>query len=222
MVRNQLVNYIRFDFKRIESAHPCSPDQGWYLMRHVKQGSKFALPPLGEKFLAYQHQQNIFACQFETLSMTIFKMQIKNVGLAVPSPRVPVSRLEKRAYRKECIDRPILAAPSNTGSFICDGNDVDGELAGDEHDLEHDFDDDYHSRLADEYEERARKSHEENVHLRHEHLKQRLDLVSQEVERLKPYEDEVVKLRNRVHELEGEVMKLRSINRSYQRNRTQR
>ena len=41
----------------------------------------------------------------------------------------------------------------------------------------------------------------------------------QELERLRPYEAEVERLRNRVSDLEGEVMKLRSINRSQARER---
>ena len=89
--------------------------------------------------------------------------------------------------------------------------------------MEHDFNADYHSRLNDEYQgEKERTSHEENINKRHDYLKQRLDIANQEVERLRPFEEEVVKLRTRVSDLEGEVMKLRSINRSYARNRTQR
>jgi len=137
---------------------------------------------------------------------------------SVPSPHIPVSRLEKKAYRQKCFNRPILTAPSNTGSFICENTeDVDFD-----HDIEHDFDDDYHSRLNEEFEgEKERTNHEENVSRRHEILKARLDQANQDIERMRPMEEENIKLRQRVVELEGEVMKLRSINRSIKRDRTQ-
>ena len=48
------------------------------------------------------------------------------------------------------------------------------------------------------------------------------NLYFKELERLRPLEKEVESLRKRVTELEGEVMKLRSINRSQQRQRTLR
>merc|ERR1711937_200876 len=137
---------------------------------------------------------------------------------SVPSPHIPVSRLEKKAYRQKCFNRPILTAPSNTGSFICENTeDVDFD-----HDIEHDFDDDYHSRLNEEFEgEKERTNHEENVSRRHEILKARLDQANRDIERMRPMEEENIKLRQRVVELEGEVMKLRSINRSIKRDRTQ-
>ena len=57
---------------------------------------------------------------------------------------------------------------------------------------------------------------------RHEILKARLDQANQDIERMRPMEEENIKLRQRVVELEGEVMKLRSINRSIKRDRTHR
>merc|ERR1711937_85153 len=59
------------------------------------------------------------------------------------------------------------------------------------------------------------------VSRRHEILKARLDQANQDIERMRPMEEENIKLRQRVVELEGEVMKLRSINRSIKRDRTQ-
>ena len=49
------------------------------------------------------------------------KMREINLSLE-PSPHVPVTRVEKRAYKKDCVKRPKIAAPSNTTSFICDNN----------------------------------------------------------------------------------------------------
>jgi len=135
-----------------------------------------------------------------------------------PSPHVPVTRSEKKAYKKDCVKRPKIAAPSNTTSFICENNDEVEAF-----DLDDGFSTEYNARLNEEYEgEKERTSHEENINKRHDYLKQRLDKANLELERLRPIEDEVLRLRSRVTELEGEVMKLRTINRSQQRQRTLR
>lgn len=116
-----------------------------------------------------------------------------------------------------------MTAPPNTGSFICENNENSEEENEESHNIEQDFTTDYNSRLNDDYEDtKERTSHEENINLRHGYLKQQLVSANEEVERMRPFEDEVVKLRSRVSELEGEVMKLRSINRSIARNRSQR
>jgi len=113
------------------------------------------------------------------------------------------------------VKRPKIAAPSNTTSFICDNNDDSLD------ELEDDFATEYNARLNEEYEgEKERTNHEENINKRHDYLKQRLDKANMELERLRPIEEEVIRLRARVTDLEGEVMKLRTINRSQQRQRT--
>lgn len=141
----------------------------------------------------------------------------------LPSPRVPITRSEKKAYRSECVKRPKIAAPSNTTSFICDNNDALEPKEGSEEEFEPDggFSNEYQARLYEEHEgNEERTNHEQNINKRHIYLKQRLDKANSELERLRPLEKEVELLRSRVSELEGEVMKLRSINRAQQRHRT--
>merc|ERR1711892_539726 len=135
-----------------------------------------------------------------------------------PSPHVPVTRMEKKAYKKDCVKRPKMQAPSNTTSFICDNNDETSQFDQEDDGFSHE----YNQRLIEEYEgEKERGSHEENINKRHDYLKRRLDKANAELERLRPIEDEATRLRTRVVELEGEVMKLRTINRSQrQRQRT--
>jgi len=144
------------------------------------------------------------------------------------SPFIPHSKVEKRAYRAECINRPRIPAPANTGSFIADNNSSDGESELKEMGINEDFDRDYHSRLNDEIQgERERSTHEENVAKRQDQLKGRLESANLEISKLKESEfklqNENETLRSRVNELEGEVAKLRKMNRNYvSRQRSQR
>lgn len=141
----------------------------------------------------------------------------------LPSPQVPITKKEKKAYRSECVKRPKIDAPTNTNSYLCDNIDSPNDVFSQDGEGHYDdgFSSEYQARLTEEYEgEKERTNHEENINKRHDYLKIRLDKANVELERLRPLEKEVESLRNRVTELEGEVMKLRSINRSQQRQRT--
>ena len=105
-----------------------------------------------------------------------------------PSPHVPVTRMEKKAYKKDCVKRPKMQAPSNTTSFICDNNVsfffqklelilISKKDETSQFDQEDDgFSHEYNQRLIEEYEgEKERGSHEENINKRHDYLKRRLD-----------------------------------------------
>merc|ERR1712183_78112 len=148
--------------------------------------------------------------------------QTANLHLNIePSPQVPITKKEKKAYRSECVKRPKIDAPTNTNSYLCENIESPSECVLEAQDDDGGFSSEYQARSTEDYEgEKERTNHEENINKRHDYLKIRLDKANAELERLRPLEKEVESLRNRVTELEGEVMKLRSINRSQQRQRT--
>merc|ERR1711990_27569 len=119
----------------------------------------------------------------------------------LPSPRVPITRSEKKAYRSECVKRPKIAAPSNTTSFICDSNEGPlDQTSGFDDEFEPDggFSNEYQARLYEEHDGiEERTNHELNINKRQIYLKQRLDKANTELERLRPMEKEVEILRSR-------------------------
>jgi len=161
-------------------------------------------------------KKNSFIDQNQTANLLL------NIEKPSPQLNLPITKKEKKAYRSECVKRPKIDAPTNTNSYLCENNDSPSECVLEAHDLDDGgFSSEYQARLTEDYEgEKERTNHEENINKRHDYLKIRLDKANAELERLRPLEKDVESLRKRVTELEGEVMKLRSINRSQQRQRT--
>ena len=107
---------------------------------------------------------------FNKLILSNSKCRFFRRNMAILTP-YKILLSSKKAYKKDCVKRPKIAAPSNTTSFICDNNDEVEEF-----DLDDGFSTEYNARLNEEYEgEKERTNHEENINKRHDYLKQRLD-----------------------------------------------